>query len=212
MHPRTFAVSLLLTSICSAGQAASVTSPGADGKTLLTLSGEIIPGDADRLMAEVKAAMDDRRVIAGILLNSPGGNVAESFRLARIVRDAKMAAIVSDGAVCASACFIVFAAGAEKFAAYAARVGVHGAASDRPRRETDQSRAATIIMARAVKELGVPPGIIGQMVVTPPNEVVWLSPDDLRSMGTTMTGGPEETPSASAAIPQSPIDMTPPRQ
>ena len=212
MHPRTFAVSLLLTSICSAGQAASVTSPGADGKTLLTLSGEIIPGDADRLMAEVKAAMDDRRVIAGILLNSPGGNVAEGFRLARIVRDAKMAAIVADGAVCASACFIVFAAGAEKFAGYAARVGVHGAASDRSQHETDQSRAATIIMARAVKELGVPPGIIGQMVVTPPNEVVWLSPDDLRSMGTTMTGRPEQTPSASAAIPQSPIDMTPPRQ
>jgi hypothetical protein len=163
-------------------------------------------------MAEVKAAMDDRRAIAGILLNSPGGNVAEGFRLARIVRDAKMAAIVSDGAVCASACFIVFAAGSEKFAGYAARVGVHGAVSDGSQHETDQSRAATIIMARAVKELGVPPGIIGQMVVTPPNQVVWLSPDDLRSMGTTMTGRAEQTPSASAAIPQSPIDMTPPRQ
>jgi hypothetical protein len=178
----------------------------------LALSGEITPGDADRLLAEVKGAMNDRRVIAGIRLSSPGGNVGEGFNLARIVRDAKIATIVPDRATCASACFIVFAAGSEKFADHTARVGVHGAASDRSQHETDQSRAATIIMARVVKELGVPPGIIGQMVVTPPDQMVWLSPDDLRSMGTTMTGRAEQVPSASAAMTQSPIDMTPPRQ
>jgi hypothetical protein len=148
--------------------------------------------------------MDDRRVISGIRLSSPGGNVAEGFNLARIVRIAKMATIVPDGATCASACFIVFAAGSGKPVGYAARIGVHAAASDGSQHETDQSRAATIIMARVVKELGVPPGIIGQMVVTPPNQVVWLSPDDLRSVGTTMTGSAEQMPSASAAMPRHP--------
>jgi hypothetical protein len=204
--------SFLLATSISAGNAASLTSSGAEGKTVLVLSGEITSGDTDRFLAEVKTAMNDRRVIAGVRLSSPGGDVGEGFKLARVVRDARMATIVPDGVMCASACFIVFAAGSEKFAGYAARVGVHGAASDRSQHETDQSRAATIIMARVVKELGVPPGIIGQMVVTPPNQMVWLSPDDLRSMGTTMMGRPEQTPSASAAIPQSPIDMTPPRQ
>jgi hypothetical protein len=34
-------------------------------------------------------------------------------------------------------------------------------------------------MARIVKELGVPPSIIGKMVVTPPSDMVWLNPDDL---------------------------------
>jgi hypothetical protein len=43
-------------------------------------------------------------------------------------------------------------------------------------------------MARVVKELGVPASIIGKMVVTPPDEMVWLTPTDLRSMGTVMTG------------------------
>jgi hypothetical protein len=203
---------LLAMSICSVGDAASLTSSGAEGKTVFALSGEITPGDADRLLAEVKTATNDRRVIAGIRLGSPGGDVGEGFKLARVVRDAKIATIVPDGAMCASACFIVFAAGSEKFAGYAARVGVHGAASDRSQHETEQSRAATIIMARVVNEMGVPPGIIGQMVVTPPNQMVWLSPDDLRSMGTTMTGKAEQMPSANAAISRSPIDMTPPRQ
>ena len=49
-------------------------------------------------------------------------------------------------------------------------------------------------MARVVKELGVPAGIIGKMVVTPPNENVWLNPGELRSMGTTMTGRPAQVP------------------
>jgi hypothetical protein len=196
----------------SAGNAASLTSSGAEGKSVLVLSGEITSGDTERLLAEVKTAMNDRRVIAGMQLSSPGGNVEEGFKLARVVRNAKIATIVADGAMCASACFIVFAAGSEKFAGYAARVGVHGAASDRSQHETDQSRAATIIMARVVKELGVPPGIIGQMVVTPPDQMVWLSPEDLLSMGTTMTGRAEQKPSASVAIPRSPIDMTPPRE
>ena len=51
------------------------------------------------------------------------------------------------------------------------------------------------MMARALKELGVPEAILGKMVVTPPSSMVWLTPDDLRSIGTTMTGKPSQTPS-----------------
>ncbi|MGZ3410516.1 MAG: hypothetical protein ACXWKC_13920 [Xanthobacteraceae bacterium] len=59
-------------------------------------------------------------------------------------------------------------------------------------------------MARLVKEYGVPAGIIGKMVVTPPDEMVWLSPNDLRSMGTTMTGVPAQSlsPQTSQTTPQ----------
>ena len=50
-------------------------------------------------------------------------------------------------------------------------------------------------MARIVKELGVPASIIGKMVVTPPNQMVWLTVDDLRSMETKMFGKPNQLPS-----------------
>ena len=106
-----------------------------------------------------------------------------------------MATNVGQGATCASACFLIFAAGETKFANYTAQIGVHGA-SDQTGRETAQSGAATVSMARVAKELGVPAAIIGRMVVTPPNEMVWLSPADLQSMGTTMAGKPSQIPTA----------------
>jgi hypothetical protein len=65
-------------------------------------------------------------------------------------------------------------------------------------------------MARAAKDLGVPAAIIGRMVVTPPNEMVWLTPQDLLSMGTTMVGKPTQTVSPSATATADPASL--PRQ
>ena len=98
-----------------------------------------------------------------------------------MIRRARLSAIVANGSTCASACFMVLAAGAEKFVSHAAFVGVHGA-SDGSGRETIGSGAATVSMARTLKDLGVPEAIIGKMVVTPPDEMVWLSIDGLRSI------------------------------
>jgi hypothetical protein len=126
-------------------------------------------------------------------LNSIGGNLGEASRLAQLVRDGNLSTAVAEGDSCASACFLVFAAGAAKFAEHGARIGVHGA-SDPSGKETIESGAATVLLARAIRELGVPAAIIGKMVVTRPNEVVWLTPDELRSMGATMVGKPALPP------------------
>ena len=128
-----------------------------------------------------------------VRLNSPGGSILEGVKLADIIRFGKIATSVIGNSQCASACFIVFAAGSEKNASYTASVGVHGV-SDKSGQETVEAGAATVTIARIAKELGVPPSIIGKMVVTPPEQMVWLTPDDLRSMGTTMTGKPAQVP------------------
>ena len=169
-----------------------------DGKTIILLTGEIIEGDADTLKAAIKTANDAGKLVSGVRLNSPGGNLLESLKLADVVRFAKVATNVAGNATCASACFLVYAAGATKFANYTAQVGVHGA-SDKQGEETVVSSAATVSMARAAKDLGVPAAIIGRMVVTPPNEMVWLTPQDLQSIGTTMIGKPSQTPISSTA-------------
>jgi len=95
---------------------------------------------------------------------------------------------------------MVLAAGAEKFVSHAAFVGVHGA-SDGSGRETIGSGAATVSMARTLKDLGVPEAIIGKMVVTPPDEMVWLSVDDLRSMGARVIDRPLQAPRGGLAQP-----------
>src|ERR1700693_3578863 len=55
------------------------------------------------------------RLVSGMRFNSPGGNLLEGVKLASIIRYAKIATIVPNGAKCASACFVAFAAGNQKF-------------------------------------------------------------------------------------------------
>jgi len=73
-------------------------------------------------------------------------------KLADAIRFGKVSTNVGKKAVCASACFLVFAAGSTKFASYGAQIGVHGA-SDIGGNETVQSNAATVSMAKVAKEL-----------------------------------------------------------
>jgi hypothetical protein len=163
---------------------------GKDGRVVVLITGEIAPGDADTFTTVVKQANDAGRLVANVRLNSDGGNLLE---VAEAIRFGKISTNVGKAATCASACFLVFAAGNTKFASYGAQIGVHGA-SDQSGKETVQSGAATVSMARVAKDLGVPAAIIGRMVVTPPSEMVWLSPTDLQSMGTTMVGRPSQLP------------------
>jgi hypothetical protein len=189
--------------------AATLTSTASkEGKTIISLKGELSEGDSDALKSIIKSANDVGRFVSGLRLNSPGGLVSEGVKLADVVRYAKISTVVANGATCASACFIVFAAGLEKFASYNANIGVHGA-SDKSGEETVASGAVTVSMARIVKDLGVPSAIIGKMVVTPPDQMVWLTPDDLRSMSTTMTGKPSQLSSAPNSQLEAPMQLDP---
>ncbi|MGA9215552.1 MAG: hypothetical protein WBZ54_09895 [Methylocella sp.] len=182
-----------------------------EGKVITVLNGEIAPGDTDQLQRIIKIANDSGKVVSAIRLNSPGGNLLEGVKLADAIR---FASVAPSGSTCASACFIAFAAGADKFASYGASIGVHGA-SDKNGQETDGSNSATVAMAKIVKELGAPADIIGRMVVTPPDQMVWLSPNNLRAMGTTITGKPVQTPAANAPtqlLPAQPtVEAAPPK-
>ena len=148
-------ISIIFSAICltiCAAPAAEVTAINSkDGKTRIDLVGDIVPGDANKLKVEIQKANDASRLVATIRLNSKGGNLIEGVEIADIVRKGRIATSVLSDAVCASACFIVYAAGSEKFASYQAQIGVHGA-SDENGRETTQSNSATIGMARVVKE------------------------------------------------------------
>ncbi|GLR91291.1 hypothetical protein GCM10007857_80080 [Bradyrhizobium iriomotense] len=180
---------------------------------VILISGELTDGDAEAFKSAVKAANDAGKVVSSIRLNSPGGSLLEGAELADAVRFGKIVTNVGNGATCASACFLVFAAGHAKYANYTARIGVHGA-SDQSGEETVRSGAATVSMARMAKELGVPAAIIGRMVVTPPSDMVWLSPSDLQSMGVSLVRKPSQVaqtdqPPAQQTETTDPVDITP---
>jgi hypothetical protein len=153
-----------------------------DDSVEISISGDIAPGDADLLKARIKAANDAGKQVTSLRLNSAGGNLLEAVRLADAVRFARMSTNVGQSATCASACFLIFAAGETKYASISARIGVHGASE-----KGVVSRAATTSMADVAKELDVPWSIIRRIINTPPGEVEWLSLADLRLMGTTVS-------------------------
>jgi hypothetical protein len=203
-----FTILSVLSTGLIARAATLTTTAGKDGNVTVSLNGEITDGDSDALKTIIQTANDDGHFVALVRLNSPGGSVLEGVKIAEIIQFGKISTSVIGKSICASACFVVFAAGSEKYVNYTASVGVHGA-SNQSGEETVQSSAATVTMARIVKELGVPPSIIGKMVITPPDEVVWLTPDDLRSMGTTMTGKPAQVPTNQSSLSQLPSQLRP---
>ncbi len=150
-----------------------------DDSVEISISGAIAPGDSDALRVSIQAANDAGKLVTSLRLNSAGGNLLEAVRLAAAVKLAKMSTNVGQSATCASACFLIFAAGETKYANNSARIGVHGASE-----KGDVSRAATTSMADVAKALDVPWSIIRRMINTPPGEVEWLSLADLRLMGT----------------------------
>jgi hypothetical protein len=196
---------IILVALTAADAASLKRIDSKDGKTRIELSGEITSGDADRFKALITEANQQKRVVATVFLNSTGGSLGEGVEIAAAVKYGRIATSVKSDHVCASACFLIFAAGSERFANHSARIGVHGA-SDRNGREAGD---ATVLMSRALRELGVPPAILGKLVVTPPSEIFWLTLDDLRSMSVTMFGRPKQTVSSSDPLQLSPQNSIP---
>ena len=68
-----------------------------EGKVVVILTGEIAPGDTDRLQQIIKTANDSGKIVSGIRLNSFGGNLLEGVKLADAIRFAKIASVVPKG-------------------------------------------------------------------------------------------------------------------
>jgi hypothetical protein len=175
-----------------ASSAAIKSIPGKDRRVVIEISGQIAEGDADVFIDAVKEANAAGKVVESVQLNSTGGRLFEGAKLAAAIKVAKISTTVAQGAVCASACFLAFAAGERKFVGYGALIGVHKA-SDKGGRETAASGEATRLMARFAKELGVPYLIISRMLSTPSKEIGWLDLQDLQSMRVSMVGNPVPT-------------------
>jgi hypothetical protein len=175
--------------------------PGRGGHVVVQLSGRIEQGDADAFTKLLQKAYTANQVIDSVQLNSTGGIVGEGARIAAAIRTARLSTHVVEGALCASACFLVFAAGYERFAATGALIGVHKA-SEKGGRETSQSVAASRAMASFAMELGVPSAITAKMMATPSTRIDWLDPRDLKLMGVAV--GSKPAPASRVAAVETP--------
>jgi hypothetical protein len=170
------------------------------GRGVLELTGTIDPGAAGRFAAEVEKHAEYIRTVA---LNSPGGSVEDAVAIGRLIRESGFATSVAKGALCASSCPLVFAAGVWRTAAPGAAVGVHqiyagivaGAPPKGPGaagRAMSEAQTTTAEVSRYLAEMGVDPALWVHALETPPGGLYYLTPEEMRAYR--LANGPASAP------------------
>ncbi len=178
------------------------------GKLMAT--GTITPGISEAFAAEVGKRSD---YIKTVVLNSPGGSVADALAMGRLIRERKFATEVEAGKYCASSCPLVFAGGVERRAGDKAAIGVHqvaalgSAQAGLPRNEMSVAQNISARCQRYLGDMGINLQVWVHAMETPNDRLFIFKPDELKSLNivtSTVTATPAAaTPVAPAATPKS---------
>ena len=147
------------------------------------LEGAITAGDAQRIAKQIDAL---EPAPARVILNSPGGSVRDALELGRHLRAAGLNTSLRDGDVCYSACPYLLAAGVNRAIPDGASVGVHqhyfGESTILPAFVAleDIQRGQGEVMTY-LDEMGIDPLVMRHALVTPPDEIYVLLPEELRA-------------------------------
>ncbi|MEO0938533.1 MAG: hypothetical protein AAFY38_10305 [Pseudomonadota bacterium] len=148
---------------------------------IYTLTGAIAAGDALRIAGLLAAASPP---VEALRLQSPGGSVHDALDLGRTIRARGIATVISEGAICYSACPYLLAAGAARTVADSASVGVHQHYFDQSTilpaafAVEDIQRGQARVMAY-LNEMGIDPMVMQHAMATPPDEIYVLLPQEL---------------------------------
>jgi hypothetical protein len=144
----------------------------------IMVSGDINLGDEDKLFNVLKYRYAKKLDTKYIVLNSAGGSTLPAYRMALLINKAGIITVVDQNAECASSCVLLWAAGVERYYWGSSRIGVHSVSIEGGQ-ENGSTMASTTEMARVLKELGAPPSVVGKLVTTGPDDIAWLSPQDM---------------------------------
>jgi len=149
----------------------------------LVISGEIMPGDYDRLLAKIHG--DENRFLAQnkIILASDGGDVAEAIKIAALIKSLFSEVIVGPlTGRCVSACFFIYAAAEQREADGERLIGIN-----RPFLIDSDAAAAeskALMEVRAfLKANDVPGYLVEEMFKHASDDAYWLSADDEKNLG-----------------------------
>lgn len=146
---------------------------------------------------------------ARIVLDSPGGSVLPALEIGRIIRDRRLATFIPDRALCASACGLIWLAGAPRELSAQALVGFHAAATVSESGRRSVSAPANAIIGGYLRELGFGDQAIFEMTRAPPRGMNWFNTARLNALG--VAHGAASAPATAAARPAPPpTAMVPP--
>lgn len=121
------------------------------GQAAVLATGVIGRNDAERLAAALRRVPRDRNGTRQLLLDSPGGTVADAWAMADVIAASGVTTVVPANAACASACAsVVFLAGKYRRVAPGGRLLIHSCFDSRNGQKMDYCDA--LIAARAEHE------------------------------------------------------------
>lgn len=191
------AASACLSAPAGAAEIRAAASPS--GGAAVELVGLIEAGDDAKLAAVLAAGPRPR----ALRLSSLGGNVQAALALGEAVRRAGLATAVPARGVCASACGLVWLAGAPRALGQDAHVGLH-AAYLRRNGVSVETGAANALIGAYLGRLGFDDRAIVYLTSAAPDEMTWILPEDRQRYGIaydsasapTLASAPASTPPA----------------
>lgn len=156
-----------------------------EGGNRILLEGEIIAGDAGRIIKQISELGTAPK---GVILNSPGGSVRDALELGRYLRRESLSTALRAGDICYSACPYLLAGGENRTIPDDASVGVHqhffGESTLLPAFIAVENiqRGQGEVMAY-LSEMGIDPLVMRHALVTPPDEIYLLLPQELERYG-----------------------------
>lgn len=154
---------------------------------VLNLTGTFDIGSAARFAAEIAARGE---YVATIALDSPGGSVEDALTIATLIHDRGFDTDVAAGALCASSCPLVFAAGKARTATAQSAIGVHqiyaALLSGDPQSALRvagtamaDAQTTTARITRFLAISGVDPSVWLHALETPPDRLYYFTPEEL---------------------------------
>jgi hypothetical protein len=172
----------------------------------LMATGTITPGISQSFAAEAERHGE---YIKTVVLNSPGGSVAEALEMGRLIREKRFTTEVEAGKYCVSSCPLVFAGGVDRRAGDNVTIGVHqvaavrSAANGPPRDEMSVAQNISARCQRYLGDMGVSLQVWVHAMETPHDRLFVFRPDELKSLNL-VTAAAVAAPATAKTLPGRP--------
>jgi ATP-dependent protease ClpP protease subunit len=187
----------------SSAHAADITShiDAAKRVAMIAITGEIEDGDSKKfedIVADITRQKTLGRVEkVGVILDSPGGALADGLDIGMMIRQNGFLTGVPDDARCASVCGLIWLAGVQRFVGERGNVGFHAAYDA----ASKISATGNALIGSYLTKLNLPLDAIVYATKAPPKEMQWLTPADAKKNGIDLTVIPSTPKAASNSHP-----------
>ena len=143
---------------------------------VIAISGVLELGDDEKFDA---ATYNNLPPPAIVNLNSNGGHNDPAMKIGQTVRARRYATVVLDGAICNSACVLIWLSGAERYFGETAKLGVHSASTSEGKRNDEGNELIAIFY----RYMGAPREMVDLQSKTSPSALKYLGYQQLLKWG-----------------------------